>query len=367
MRVRVYNPEENRYFVSAVYGILNAGIHQKYIVLDPKDQMLCAAPGFADPQHPNDRLPLVDEITFDRPAYWIHNMNFHGLPKLAGAPAKRLDRGERIPAAGFTLPVEHLPGWNYVESQADAEALLDKIFGFHDSILNRLNYTGGGWVDDEQNMHFERVHLLTMHFDSQWSDPIELVFEGLIDLHLAPAPENYLDLIYGAELWMEDETLWLAIDSERDAPRDDSHDWVHALSLRWRFVPKASFSVLHEYPRMVTDAIIDSLSARISKNPALIDAVLAPHPYDKSTWENKARIIANQSDEILEHYAAGILNWLQDLNWPGSMLLFERLKKVRPGRLDRAIDECIEFAENVCRDEEWADFLRELQSERIKI
>ena len=117
----------------------------------------------------------------------------------------------------------------------------------------------------------------------------------------------------------------------------------------------------------MTTEIIDALSAKIAKDPTLIEAVLTKYPYDKSTWENKARIIANQSDAVLEHYAAGILNWLQDLNWPGSMLLFERLKTVRPGRIDRAIEETIEFAETVCRDEEWADFLRELQSERKKI
>ena len=223
MRVRVYNMEEDRYFVSTVYGILDTGVFQKYIVLDPVDRMLYAAPGFADPKHPNDRPPLVDEITFDRPAYWIHNMNFHGLRKLAGAPAKRLGRGERLPAADFAPPNEKLPGWNYVETPDDAEALLEKIAGFHDSILHCLDYTGGGWVDDDQNMHFERVHRLTMRFDSQWTaTPIELVFEGLIDLHLAPAPENYLDLIYGAELWVEDASVWLAVDSERDTPRDDS-------------------------------------------------------------------------------------------------------------------------------------------------
>ena len=35
MHVRVHNIEEDRYFVSTVYGILESGIFQKYIVLDP--------------------------------------------------------------------------------------------------------------------------------------------------------------------------------------------------------------------------------------------------------------------------------------------------------------------------------------------
>lgn len=265
-------------------------------------------------------------------------------------------------------PGRHIPGWNYVETQADADDLMKRICGFHDSIITDLRYLDGGFVDIKGFMHFDRIHRLEMRFDSQFSMSIQLVFEELIDLHLAPAPENYIDLILGAELWLEDETVWLAVDSERKSPRDDSHTWVHARGLRWRFVEKPTFRLLWENPERIDDDLIKTLSSMVRNDPGRICILLAPWSLcGKECWENFARIIADQSDEVLEHYAAAIFAWLQDLNWPGSMLLYERLKKVRPGRIDRAIAETIKFAENVCRDEEWAYFLQELQSARIKI
>jgi len=111
---------------------------------------------------------------------------------------------------------------------------------------------------------------------------------------------------------------------------------------------------------------VADLSAYIAENPTLLPCVLTQYPFDKGSWDNKAQVIAAQSDHVLEHYAAGVLDWLQDLNWPGSMRLFERLAAVRKGRLDAAIAECIQFAESL-NDEEWVCFLRELQAFRSKI
>ena len=115
-----------------------------------------------------------------------------------------------------------------------------------------------------------------------------------------------------------------------------------------------------------SEAAISELSAYVSDNPDIIDCVLTQYPYDKSAWSGKAQIIAAQSDRVLEHYASSVLDWLRDLSWPGSMLLFQRLSIVRPGKMDAAIAECIDFAEDL-GDDEWAEFLRELQASRSKI
>lgn len=51
--------------------------------------------------------------------------------------------------------------------------------------------------------------------------------------------------------------------------------------------------------------------------------------YGKSVWENCALIISERSDEELKYYVSDMLLWLEDLNWPGSELILERLKRFR--------------------------------------
>jgi hypothetical protein len=61
-----------------------------------------------------------------------------------------------------------------------------------------------------------------------------------------------------------------------------------------------------------------------------INAFILPlHPKcNKNVWENCARILALRSDEELSPYFTRLLEWLQDINWPGALIILERLKKV---------------------------------------
>lgn len=119
-------------------------------------------------------------------------------------------------------------------------------------------------------------------------------------------------------------------------------------------------------PSKDIEQAIAELTSHFRKHPDLLSCILTQYPYDKAVWEAKARVIAAQSDAVLEHYAAGVLDWLQDLNWPGSMRLFGRLTQIRKGSIDTSISECIDFAESL-NDEEWIDSLRKLQIARSKI
>lgn len=47
----------------------------------------------------------------------------------------------------------------------------------------------------------------------------------------------------------------------------------------------------------------------------------------KDIWENCAKILSSKSDEELHPYLYDLLEWLQDLNWPGAELILERLNK----------------------------------------
>ena len=56
--------------------------------------------------------------------------------------------------------------------------------------------------------------------------------------------------------------------------------------------------------------------------------IVVPPTKSKLVWEPCARVIAARSDEELLPYMFMLLEWLQDLNWPGALIIYERLKKM---------------------------------------
>ena len=67
--------------------------------------------------------------------------------------------------------------------------------------------------------------------------------------------------------------------------------------------------------------------------------------YNKSVWGNCARILYEKSDDILAPYLIQLLEWIQDLNWPGAMIILDRLKNYSEiSKLSLAIEECVKKA-----------------------
>lgn len=76
--------------------------------------------------------------------------------------------------------------------------------------------------------------------------------------------------------------------------------------------------------------------------------------YNKNVWENCAIIIAEKSDEELKPYLVDLLDWLQDMNWPGAFHILDRLQLYSDNNsIHRAISICVEKAKG-CNDEVWA-------------
>lgn len=63
----------------------------------------------------------------------------------------------------------------------------------------------------------------------------------------------------------------------------------------------------------------------------------------KSVWENCAKVLIEKSDLELERYLVDLFKWLQDMNWPGAMLIYDRLKGMPR--------ELVQFAYSVCLDQ----------------
>ena len=83
--------------------------------------------------------------------------------------------------------------------------------------------------------------------------------------------------------------------------------------------------------------------------------------HNKNVWKNCAVIIAEKSDEKLKPHLVELLEWLQDMNWPGAFCVLDRLKKYSDNNsILSAISICLQRA-NARNDEIWESNLLMLQ------
>ena len=83
--------------------------------------------------------------------------------------------------------------------------------------------------------------------------------------------------------------------------------------------------------------------------------------HNKNVWENCAVIISERSDEEIKPHLPEVLEWLQDMNWPGAFCILDRLKNYSDkNSVLSAISTCIQKAKD-CNDEIWEDNLLTLQ------
>lgn len=84
---------------------------------------------------------------------------------------------------------------------------------------------------------------------------------------------------------------------------------------------------------------------------------------DKSVWENCAKIISARSDTELEHYLVEMLEWLQDSNWPGYDIIYERIYKIPGYLLSCSYSICLNNALHM-KDEQWLINLSGLKTKK---
>lgn len=85
-------------------------------------------------------------------------------------------------------------------------------------------------------------------------------------------------------------------------------------------------------------------------------------PAAPSVWECCAQVLSEKTDTVLEPYLDSILKWLQDLNWPGALVILDRLKSFSGKKLKKPFINCFAFAQNTPGKEGlmWLDYLSEL-------
>lgn len=90
---------------------------------------------------------------------------------------------------------------------------------------------------------------------------------------------------------------------------------------------------------------------------------------EPSVWENCARVLYEKSDDVLEPYLSGMLEWLQDLNWPGALMILKRLKCFSGKKLKNAFIDSVTYAMNLNNEDglRWVGYLSELlDNEELK-
>ena len=104
---------------------------------------------------------------------------------------------------------------------------------------------------------------------------------------------------------------------------------------------------------------------KLAKEVKCINVFLQPgsHYYGKNVWDNCAKILSARSNEELSPYLIELMEWLQDMNWPGAFCILNRLKEMVNEQLfKRSYTICLKCAKAL-DDEVWESNLKILKAD----
>ena len=85
----------------------------------------------------------------------------------------------------------------------------------------------------------------------------------------------------------------------------------------------------------------------------------------KSVWENCSKILADKSDSELKPYLNHLFEWLQDMNWPGALTIYDRLLKIPFLELESSFNMSFSLSQDR-NDKPWENELKAFKQEAIK-
>ena len=104
---------------------------------------------------------------------------------------------------------------------------------------------------------------------------------------------------------------------------------------------------------------------KLAKEVKCINVFLQPgsHYYGKNVWGNCAKILSARSNEELSPYLIELMEWLQDMNWPGAFCILNRLKEMVNEQLFKhSYTICLQCAKAL-DDEVWESNLKILKAD----
>lgn len=245
MYVKVISNVSGDTYRSIVYGSIDVGCYQKYIVLNAKRAK------FELVNHISGREPNVFMIQTDTDGFREYDgssllkFKYHCFKSGREYPDPSVVIGfpdvcenyellyelmtkQTADVKLFSVRLRELPDadkWTYINSQEDADAFMKLFVGFHDSTLERI-----GYIEDDSG-----TKQATVLFDNScWYGKAELCFEGVQLMKIVPAGENYSRELFSGSLFADESGVFWA-DDEMEKP-DDSYAYsiIKALSCKWR-------------------------------------------------------------------------------------------------------------------------------------
>ena len=132
--------------------------------------------------------------------------------------------------------------WKKIETQGDADMLMELLGHFHDSCIREAHLWTSHWVSPTLSMSCSgdldtRISFLIQR---QFKNPsaIELLFEEVTRFNLVPTPDNYDSIIYSATLLVKDKIIFWSPEADWNPaePKRDDDTWISAMKLSWREV-----------------------------------------------------------------------------------------------------------------------------------
>lgn len=108
---------------------------------------------------------------------------------------------------------------------------------------------------------------------------------------------------------------------------------------------------------MSNDIAIRNKAIDEAKNTKYISVFFQPVE-SKAIWESCAIIIASKSDCELERYKYRMFEWLQDMDWPGASVIFDRLLDFPYESIQSEFSYCVRTAIQT-NDKPWLDALED--------
>lgn len=217
-----FDKEKKNYYKSVVYATVGTGWLLQYIVSNPYTH--CFELGdYLDKQFQPPK-PLVEIIQADCAGFIVyddsHMLKYRQFCKANGhtlvdvktitgyrnvlensAFVAAILANHSVPFGTHKISIRNLGDtaeWNYVLTQADDDDFMEIFAGFHDSTLEKINYS-----ECNSSTMFNAV------FDnSGWFGVVELCFEGVQMLKIMPVTENYSREIFEASLIVENEGIF---------------------------------------------------------------------------------------------------------------------------------------------------------------
>jgi hypothetical protein len=133
-----------------------------------------------------------------------------------------------VPANRYQIQKRDIPDlkeWKYINTEEDIQEFMDFFMGFHDSKMEKLTY-------EESEEKGTKVNVI---FDNEyWFGKVELCFEGVLDLRIAPPIDFDSSELDSATLQIDDEGFFWADEYMEKPDMTYEGSIIRALSLKWK-------------------------------------------------------------------------------------------------------------------------------------